>query len=99
MGSYYRPPNANVQCLDLISESVWKVNKSMTKFIILEDFNRDFLKQTVTTFITYAESLLAKTVNKHTHQNNRNYFFLFRSDYFSKPPDRKKSGCPTINMQ
>ena len=45
IGSYYRPPNANVQYWDLISESLRKVNNSTMKFVILGDFNTDFLNR------------------------------------------------------
>lgn len=42
VGSFYRPESP-VQYWDLISESVSKANDSMLKFIILGDFNTDFL--------------------------------------------------------
>ena len=42
VGSFYRPPNAKTEYWDLISESIQKVNNTMTKYIILGDFNTDF---------------------------------------------------------
>ena len=40
-GSFYRPPNAKTEYWDLISESIQKVNNTMTKYILLGDFNTD----------------------------------------------------------
>ena len=43
IGSFYRPLNARVNYLDLISECVRKARNVMSKFVILGDFNTDFL--------------------------------------------------------
>ena len=42
VGSFYRPSNAKTEYWDLISENIQKVNNTMTKYIILGDFNTDF---------------------------------------------------------
>lgn len=44
IGSYYRPPNANNHYWELIEESINKVNDDFKKFVILGDFNTDWLK-------------------------------------------------------
>ena len=43
IGSFYRPPNSNVQYWDLIQESFEKANNTNIKYIILGDFNTDWL--------------------------------------------------------
>ena len=43
IGSFYRPPNSPVRYWDLISDSIRQVSNLGIKFIILGDFNTDFL--------------------------------------------------------
>lgn len=43
IGSYYRPPNSPAQYWSLIKDSIQKVNDTGSKFIILGDFNTDWL--------------------------------------------------------
>ena len=43
VGSFYRPPNSNVNYWNLIEESIEKANDTSLKFLILGDFNTNFL--------------------------------------------------------
>ena len=43
IGSFYRPPNSTVAYWELLEESLRKVNNTTSRFIILGDFNTDFL--------------------------------------------------------
>ena len=43
IGSFYRPPNANVDYWNLISDSIDKANNDQKKFFVLGDFNTDWL--------------------------------------------------------
>ena len=43
VGSFYRPPNANVNYWQLLTESIRKANNDFKRFIILGDFNTDWL--------------------------------------------------------
>lgn len=43
IGSFYRPPSSNVEYWKLVEESIRKVNNTLSKFLILGDFNTDFL--------------------------------------------------------
>ena len=43
VGSFYRPPNSNVNYWSLIKESISNVNNLAVQFLILGDFNTDFI--------------------------------------------------------
>ena len=43
IGSFYRPPNSLIHYWDLIGESFRKVNNTALPFLVLGDFNTDFL--------------------------------------------------------
>ena len=43
IGSFYRPPNSNVHYWSLISDSIRKTNNTGIKFVIMGDFNTDWL--------------------------------------------------------
>ena len=43
IGSFYRPPSANVQYWELLHECLEKVNSTNTNYILLGDFNTDWL--------------------------------------------------------
>ena len=43
IGSFYRPPGVTVQYWDLIREGIRKASNTMLKFIILGDFNTNYL--------------------------------------------------------
>jgi hypothetical protein len=43
VGSFYRPPNADVQYWNLINESIEKANNTNIKYIVLGDFNTNWL--------------------------------------------------------
>ena len=43
VGSFYRPPNSNINYWTLINESIRKVNNLAAKFLILGDFNTNYL--------------------------------------------------------
>ena len=99
IGSYYRPPNANVPYWDLISESLRKVNNSMTKVIILGDFNTDFLhrpSQHLLDMLTLYQ--LKQLINMHTKTTETTSFCLALI-ITQSPQIIKKTGCPISNMQ
>jgi len=48
IGSFYRPPGAPVSYWGLVSENVRKINNEMVKFVILGDFNTNFLSNPAT---------------------------------------------------
>ena len=43
VGSFYRPPNSHVDYWALINESISKANDDMKRYIVLGDFNTDWL--------------------------------------------------------
>jgi hypothetical protein len=43
VGSFYRPPNALVSYWDKVNDSISKANDDLKKFVILGDFNTDWL--------------------------------------------------------
>ena len=98
IGSYYRPPNANVQYWDLISESLRKVNSSMTKFIIFGDLNTDFLNrpsQHLLDMLTLYQLKQLINIRTRTTETTSSCLDLI----ITQSPQIIKSGCPTSNMQ
>ena len=67
IGCFYRPPSSNVNYWDLIKDSIRKVNNTSLKFIILGDFNTDFLKNPSPYFIEIINQyMLAQLIHEPT---------------------------------